>query len=98
TWLNRLFRVLPSHPPHAFSRTTHYASAMHFRHLRCAGDFHSLVDCAAKRTKDLFSKKENRSLAITQRYNRLDSHCHHSILLRSASEHLDRSQHHYDPL
>src|SRR5690606_41096901 len=52
TWLNRLFRVLPSHPPHAFSRTTHYASAMHLRHLRCAGDFHSLVDCAAKRTKE----------------------------------------------
>src|SRR5690606_15413340 len=70
TWLNRLFRVLPSHPPHAFSRTTHYASAMHFRHLRCAGDFHSLVDCAAKRTKGPES-------ALASRFRSL---CHYSRL------------------
>jgi len=30
---SRLFRGLPSSPPHAPSRTAHYLSAMHFRHL-----------------------------------------------------------------
>lgn len=31
--LCRLFRGLPSHPPHPSSRTEHYESAMRFRHL-----------------------------------------------------------------
>jgi len=33
TRFSRLFRVLPSGPPHAALRHTHYQSAMRFRHL-----------------------------------------------------------------
>jgi len=51
TWFSRLFRGLPSGPPHASSRTTHCLSAIYFRHLRCIRDFHPLARCAAKRTK-----------------------------------------------
>jgi hypothetical protein len=44
---------LPSHPPHASSRTAHYVSAMYFRHLAVYWRLSLLSRCAAKRTKDV---------------------------------------------